>query len=278
MTDNAFEPSTVDVAAGTPVEIELRNNGQANHNFTSDALHVSTGPMRPGSIETMTVTVPKGTTRFVCTWHPGMVIDVDGARPGRLRPQPWTRLPLQPGRTASGRSRITGWMRPGRRSSARPATIGANSWSSSGTRQTWTLRLLGRRTSRTPGRWSTWPIIGLPGLRLRPVRGVETHAREGAPWPRGGQYPIVLFSHGRCGFRQHNTVQVEELVSRGYVVATIDHPYAASGVVFPDGRLVPLRPAAPPAVAAGRPARRRPGFAEGVLPYLVRDARSRWTS
>lgn len=79
MTDNAFEPTTVNVAAGAPVEIELRNDGQASHNFTSDALHVSSGPMQPGGIKTVTVTVPKGTTRFVCTWHPGMVIDVDGS-------------------------------------------------------------------------------------------------------------------------------------------------------------------------------------------------------
>ncbi len=78
MTDNAFQPATAEVAAGVPTEIELRNNGQVNHNFTSDALHVSTGPMQPGEVTTMTVTVPKGTTRFVCTWHPGMVIDVKG--------------------------------------------------------------------------------------------------------------------------------------------------------------------------------------------------------
>jgi plastocyanin len=78
MTDNAFQPTTVDVPAGTPVQIELRNNGQANHNFTNDALHASTGPLRAGEIATMTVTLPKGTTRFVCTWHTGMVIDVNG--------------------------------------------------------------------------------------------------------------------------------------------------------------------------------------------------------
>jgi plastocyanin len=78
MTDNAFQPTTAEVAAGTPVEIELHDNGQADHNFTSDALHVSTGPMKPGDVATMTVTVPKGTTQFVCTWHQGMVIDVEG--------------------------------------------------------------------------------------------------------------------------------------------------------------------------------------------------------
>jgi plastocyanin len=78
MQDNSFQPATVSVPAGKAVEIELRNAGQTNHNFTSDALHVSTGPMKPGEVRTVTVSVPKGTTQFVCTWHPGMVIDVVG--------------------------------------------------------------------------------------------------------------------------------------------------------------------------------------------------------
>ena len=79
MKDNTFEPASVTVPAGTPVQIELSNPGQANHNFTSEALHVSTGPMKTGDVKTVSVTVPKGTTQFVCTWHQGMVIDVVGS-------------------------------------------------------------------------------------------------------------------------------------------------------------------------------------------------------
>ena len=79
MVDNAFQPATAQVTAGAPVEIELDNTGQANHNFTSEALHISTGPLKPGDVATMTVTLPPGTTRFVCTWHQGMVIDVTGS-------------------------------------------------------------------------------------------------------------------------------------------------------------------------------------------------------
>jgi plastocyanin len=78
MHDDAFQPATVAVAAGTPVEIELRNAGQANHNFTSEALSVSTGPMGPGEVKTVSITVPKGSVQFVCTWRPGMVVDVVG--------------------------------------------------------------------------------------------------------------------------------------------------------------------------------------------------------
>jgi hypothetical protein len=35
--------------------------------------------MGAGDVKTITVTLPAGTTRFVCTWHPGMVVDVVGA-------------------------------------------------------------------------------------------------------------------------------------------------------------------------------------------------------
>jgi predicted dienelactone hydrolase len=72
---------------------------------------------------------------------------------------------------------------------------------------------------------------------------------------------VLLFSHGRGGYRQHNTAQVEELVSHGYVVAAIDHPHAAAGVVFPDGRQVDMDP---------RMLDR--AFIDGVIPFLAQDA------
>ena len=77
MRDNVFEPTTASVAAGTPVEIEIPNSGPASHNFTSEALNVSTGPMQAGDVKTVSVTVPSGRTQFICTWHQGMVIASD---------------------------------------------------------------------------------------------------------------------------------------------------------------------------------------------------------
>jgi plastocyanin len=79
MGDNFFQPTSVNVPTGTTVQFELTNNGQVNHNFTSDALKVSTGPMTPGQVKTLSVAVPAGTTQFLCTWHPGMVISVTGS-------------------------------------------------------------------------------------------------------------------------------------------------------------------------------------------------------
>ena len=65
-----------------------------------------------------------------------------------------------------------------------------------------------------------------------------THGAVGAPVDRqrGGR-PVVLYSPGFGGTRDSSTVLVEELVSRGYIVVTIDHTHDSSPVEFPGGRL-----------------------------------------
>lgn len=76
------------------------------------------------------------------------------------------------------------------------------------------------------------------GLPADAVRSTVTHAREGAPVDRArGGRPVVLYSPGLGGDRGTSTALVEELVSHGYVVATIDHTHDASEVEFPDGRV-----------------------------------------
>ncbi|MFI8945944.1 alpha/beta hydrolase family protein [Streptomyces sp. NPDC053750] len=71
--------------------------------------------------------------------------------------------------------------------------------------------------------------------------GAETHARVAAPvLTKGGKkWPLVLFSAAQGTTRQLNSVQVEDLASRGYVVVTIDHTYESAAVEFPGGRVVP---------------------------------------
>lgn len=108
----------------------------------------------------------------------------------------------------------------------------------------------------------------LPGFFLDHAKQIHTHAQRSAPILRdGGRFPIVIFSPGAQGFRQHNTFQVEELVSRGYVVAAIDHPGAAADVVFPDGRHTPFNPRLMdvPRLLGD------PKFANPVLDYLGQD-------
>ncbi|MEW1721109.1 hypothetical protein [Streptomyces sp. NPDC093109] len=65
-----------------------------------------------------------------------------------------------------------------------------------------------------------------------------THARTGAPADtRAGRQPVLLYSHGHGQHRASSTALVEDLVSHGYVVVTIDHPYDAGQVEFPGGRV-----------------------------------------
>jgi predicted dienelactone hydrolase len=110
-------------------------------------------------------------------------------------------------------------------------------------------------------------LLGLPGFVFTHLRQVETHAVRGAPLADGeGRFPVLVFSHGRGGFRQHNTVLVEELVSHGYIVATIDHPYAAAGVRFPDGRLAAFDPRMFDPERPGHPA-----FFNHAIPFLAED-------
>jgi predicted dienelactone hydrolase len=86
-------------------------------------------------------------------------------------------------------------------------------------------------------------LLHLPGFVFQYLKYIKTNAIPGAPMASGAaSFPVLVLSHGRGGFRQENTSQVEELVSHGYIVAAIDHTYAAAGVIFPDGRRVSLDP------------------------------------
>lgn len=53
-----------------------------------------------------------------------------------------------------------------------------------------------------------------------------------------GAHPVVVFTHGYTGTFTDYTFLFEDLASRGYVVASVDHTYEATAVDFPDGRFV----------------------------------------
>lgn len=66
-----------------------------------------------------------------------------------------------------------------------------------------------------------------------------THGRQGAP-AEGTRHPVVLLSPGYGDNAGLHTGLAEELASRGYVVAAMDHTFDVAVVEFPDGRLEPL--------------------------------------
>ncbi len=66
---------------------------------------------------------------------------------------------------------------------------------------------------------------------------VRTNSCLDAPIAEGA-HPVILFSHGYTGAFTDYTFIFEDLASRGYVVASVDHTYEATAVEFPDGRFV----------------------------------------
>lgn len=70
------------------------------------------------------------------------------------------------------------------------------------------------------------------------LSGTRTHSARGAR-PAHGRFPLVVLSPGFTAPRSTITALAEELTSRGYVVATVDHAYEAVGVTFPGGRTLP---------------------------------------
>lgn len=54
----------------------------------------------------------------------------------------------------------------------------------------------------------------------------------------GGEYPLVVFSHGAFGYYQSNFSTYTELASHGYVVAALDHPHHAFFTEDTDGKTI----------------------------------------
>lgn len=105
-------------------------------------------------------------------------------------------------------------------------------------------------------------LLRLPEFFFDHLKFVETNAVPNPPAAGGAaRFPVLIFSHGRGGYRQHITFLIEELVSHGYIVAAIDHPYAAAAVAFPDGRVVEFDP---------RMVERK--FVGAMIPFLAEDA------
>ena len=81
-------------------------------------------------------------------------------------------------------------------------------------------------------------VIAGAGLAVPPdvLTTVGTHSYDRAP-ALPGRRPLVVLSPGASLSRESLTSLAEDLASRGYVVAGVDHTYEARGVEFPDGRV-----------------------------------------
>ncbi len=82
-------------------------------------------------------------------------------------------------------------------------------------------------------------LFDVRGAEPDALTRVRTHARAGVPVLRSaGRLPLVLLSPGFGTPRWLQTAIAEDLASRGYVVAGVDHTYEAAAITFPDGRVI----------------------------------------
>ncbi|MFJ8503794.1 alpha/beta hydrolase family protein [Streptomyces avermitilis] len=77
---------------------------------------------------------------------------------------------------------------------------------------------------------------GLSGIvPASAVAGTRTYGQVSAS-PASGRFPLVLLSPGFSMPRSTLTSLADDLASRGYVVASVDHAYESVGTEFPGGR------------------------------------------
>ncbi|MEV7907784.1 alpha/beta hydrolase family protein, partial [Streptomyces anulatus] len=75
---------------------------------------------------------------------------------------------------------------------------------------------------------------------VRRMSGTRTNAFvDAAPLGRRHGLPLVVLSPGFSVPRSSLTALAEDLASRGYVVAGVDHTHEAAGTTFPDGHTEP---------------------------------------
>ena len=78
--------------------------------------------------------------------------------------------------------------------------------------------------------------FGPEAMLVSPIKG---HALAAPPIAAGAnRFPVLVFSPGMGTNGSQYAFLVEELVSHGYLVATIDHPFQSRAIAYPDGRIV----------------------------------------
>jgi predicted dienelactone hydrolase len=78
-----------------------------------------------------------------------------------------------------------------------------------------------------------------PAIYSGPASLPRTDVVGNAPIARGKEiFPLLLFSHGWGNPTFLYTAELEDIVSRGYVVVAIDHPYDTTYTQFPDGQVI----------------------------------------
>ncbi|MCJ7570368.1 MAG: hypothetical protein MUO82_00600 [Candidatus Thermoplasmatota archaeon] len=80
------------------------------------------------------------------------------------------------------------------------------------------------------------PLITIPKTADKFVQPHGIINAEIASYPN--QFPVIIFSPGYDGDYEIYTSLIEDLVSNGFIVVSINHPYISGITVFPDGRTI----------------------------------------
>ena len=76
--------------------------------------------------------------------------------------------------------------------------------------------------------------INIPSKLIKNISKIKTNAYYKAK-PINKTFPVIIFSHGLGGTKIQNSINVEALVSNGYIVFALDHPYDANITIFENG-------------------------------------------
>ena len=86
--------------------------------------------------------------------------------------------------------------------------------------------------------------VELPPFMIKHIQDVNSNSYLNAALKSAIEsYPLVIFSHGLGGMRMQNTIQMEELASRGFIALAMDHAFDANVTIFNDGSSADYRSA-----------------------------------
>ena len=77
--------------------------------------------------------------------------------------------------------------------------------------------------------------LGVPKFAMKHAKNIKGNSYYKAKPITDKKFPIIIFSHGLGGTKTQNSINIEELVSNGYIVIAPDHTYDASITIFNDG-------------------------------------------
>ena len=94
--------------------------------------------------------------------------------------------------------------------------------------------------------------IGVPNFLMQHVKDIKGNSYLNAKPVENKKFPIILFSHGLGGTKTQNSINIEALVSNGYIVVAPDHTYDASVTIFENGDIYDFKSGLPVAELEGQ--------------------------